>query len=299
MARVSSEPPAQEKPEPAAAAEPPVPEPTIATSGADVPTSAEDVWRAEYESHVEEWRARSAEQREKAEVEREKWEAVRAQEEREAKARAKELSESVTSGWESVRPDTEAGASPSPADARDLVAGEQQGHGQAGPSTTSSSPPAQGQEHSRPGSEPESSKHDKWEDIPSEMTSSFPSMEFPSDPHSPVSTHQHQHLQHTHEHHGHTAHHGHEHAHHPHRAGEHTKRTATAVIFDSGLSTKTRVLAVLASLAINMLLPFVNGVMLGFGEIFAKEVVIGWFGWKKPGSAAANVGVRARGRKLS
>lgn len=131
MARVSSEPPAQEKPEPAAAAEPPVPEPTIATSGADVPTSAEDVWRAEYESHVEEWRARSAEQREKAEVEREKWEAVRAQEEREAKARAKELSESVTSGWESVRPDTEAGASPSPADARDLVAGEQQGHGQA------------------------------------------------------------------------------------------------------------------------------------------------------------------------
>ena len=44
-----------------------------------------------------------------------------------------------------------------------------------------------------------------------------------------------------------------------------------------------------------MLLPFINGVMLGFGEIFAKEVVIGWFGWKTPGSTAANVGVRTRG----
>ena len=128
------------------------------------------------------------------------------------------------------------------------------------------------------------------------MTSSYPSMEFPSDPHSPVSTHHHQHLQHAHEHHGHAAHHEHEHGHHPHRASEHTKTTATAAIFNSGLSTKTRVLAVLSSLAINMLLPFVNGVMLGFGEIFAKEVVIGWFGWKKPGSTAANVGVRTRAR---
>ncbi|TFY74610.1 hypothetical protein EWM64_g9403 [Hericium alpestre] len=46
-----------------------------------------------------------------------------------------------------------------------------------------------------------------------------------------------------------------------------------------------------------MLLPFVNGVMLGFGEIFAKNVVVGWFGFGKRGSgtgAAANVGIGAR-----
>lgn len=53
-------------------------------------------------------------------------------------------------------------------------------------------------------------------------------------------------------------------------------------------------MALFSSLAINLLLPFVNGVMLGFGEIFAKNVVVGWLGWKVPGSTAANVGVRAR-----
>lgn len=31
--------------------------------------------------------------------------------------------------------------------------------------------------------------------------------------------------------------------------------------------------------------------MLGFGEIFAKNVVLGWFGWKMPGSVAATAGV--------
>ena len=41
----------------------------------------------------------------------------------------------------------------------------------------------------------------------------------------------------------------------------------------------------------NLLLPFVNGVMLGFGEIFARRVVTGWVGWKVP---AVNVGVRAK-----
>jgi hypothetical protein len=33
--------------------------------------------------------------------------------------------------------------------------------------------------------------------------------------------------------------------------------------------------------------------MLGFGEIFAKNIVVGWLGWKLPGSAVANVGVRS------
>lgn len=101
-----------------------------------MPTSAEDVWRVEYEAHVEEWRARSAEQRAKAEAERAKWEAIRAEEEKAGKragnvsegSGASALAESSTSGWESVRA---AGSleSPSTADARDLVAGEAQGHG--------------------------------------------------------------------------------------------------------------------------------------------------------------------------
>lgn len=78
---------------------------------------------------------------------------------------------------------------------------------------------------------------------------------------------------------------------HDHHHHESTRRTATSAILDSKLSTKTRVLALISSIGINLLLPFVNGVMLGFGEIFAKEVVFGWFGWKLP---VTNVGVRAR-----
>jgi hypothetical protein len=95
-----------------------------------VPTSAEDVWKAEYEAHVAEWRARSAEQREKAEAERARWEAIRAEEEKagkQADARAARLSDSAVSEWESVKAATESRASPSPADARDLVTGEKQG----------------------------------------------------------------------------------------------------------------------------------------------------------------------------
>ncbi len=44
-----------------------------------------------------------------------------------------------------------------------------------------------------------------------------------------------------------------------------------------------------SSLAINFLLPFVNGVMLGFGEIFAKNIVLEWW---RPGSSATMTGVR-------
>ena len=69
--------------------------------------------------------------------------------------------------------------------------------------------------------------------------------------------------------------------------------SATVAIFDSTLSTRTRVKALFSSLAINLLLPFVNGVMLGFGEIFAKNVVLQWFGWKPVGTGhvAASTGI--------
>jgi hypothetical protein len=38
-------------------------------------------------------------------------------------------------------------------------------------------------------------------------------------------------------------------------------------------------LAILRTTAINLILPFINGVMLGFGEIFAHELAFRW-GWK-------------------
>jgi hypothetical protein len=44
-----------------------------------------------------------------------------------------------------------------------------------------------------------------------------------------------------------------------------------------------------SSLSINMFLPFVNGVMLGFGEIFAKTVIVGWLGWGP--TVVTNVGL--------
>ncbi|KAF9236753.1 hypothetical protein BU15DRAFT_63791 [Melanogaster broomeanus] len=58
------------------------------------------------------------------------------------------------------------------------------------------------------------------------------------------------------------------------------------------VAPRTRVSLILTSLAINLLLPFVNGVMLGFGEIFAKDILVGWIGWKRQsGRTAANVGL--------
>ncbi|QRW04296.1 hypothetical protein RhiLY_03295 [Ceratobasidium sp. AG-Ba] len=85
-------------------------------------------------------------------------------------------------------------------------------------------------------------------------------------------------------------HHHHRH-HHKHASAPATPPSLTLTVFDSNASTRTRVVALVSSLAINMLLPFINGVMLGFGEIFARNVVGPWFGWPKP--VASSVGVRA------
>ncbi|KAK0193742.1 hypothetical protein F5146DRAFT_1101636 [Armillaria mellea] len=104
----------------------------------------------------------------------------------------------------------------------------------------------------------------KWEDVPSSITSSFPSMSFPE--HTENSSPARQRPQDT-----------------------KVPVSATLAIFDSSLSTRTRVKALFSSLAINFLLPFVNGVMLGFGEIFAKNIVLEWW---RPGSSATMTGVR-------
>lgn len=49
--------------------------------------------------------------------------------------------------------------------------------------------------------------------------------------------------------------------------------------------------AILKSTAINFLLPFINGVMLGFGEILANELVLkyGWFEFARPNVASVGL----------
>ncbi|OCH95426.1 hypothetical protein OBBRIDRAFT_822898 [Obba rivulosa] len=314
LPRQSAQPP---EPTPAPAPVPePAAEPALAPADPAVAADADAVWRAEYEQHVVEWRLRSAEQREKAEQERARWEELRERERKEG------VHAKAESGWESIGASAAAStsvsapapapASPSPVDARDLVAGEGQGgHTQefletvlpgshAQPSSSESPPPAPARgAASEPDSGSGSNKHDKWEDIPSSLTSSYPSLSFPSDPHSPQSPARTLHprpsaaLPHAHEHghghHGHHEHHGHEHTHvhaHAPKGG-----SATLAIFDGTLSTGARARALLASVAINLVLPFVNGVMLGFGEIFAKNVLVRWLGWRSPGAVAANLGL--------
>ncbi|KZP00567.1 hypothetical protein CALVIDRAFT_533563 [Calocera viscosa TUFC12733] len=64
-------------------------------------------------------------------------------------------------------------------------------------------------------------------------------------------------------------------------------------VFSPGLPWRARLLALAGTLAINLALPFVNGVMLGFGEIFAKNYIAVWIGWsRRPKGAATAVGVR-------
>lgn len=274
---------------------------------------SEESWREQYEAYVKEWRTASAVAREKAQETRERFETVRAQEEKAqalksagaegSKAKAKDASGTTTGGaWEDVHPGRQPlPAAPSsrtsPADARDLVSGEREGHYMGrGITTNESSPPAS------------TLSHEHWEDVPS-MASSFPSL--PSQEASPPSRHR-----------------GQE----PsmqtdsmppssssapdsgaddggkrHAAAAPPKKelagpsqaraipssstqlqppAVTPLIFSHDVPIRTRALALLSSLAINMFLPFVNGVMLGFGEIFANHVLAPWIGWKsvvKPG----------------
>jgi len=225
---------------------------------------------------VQEWRAQSAEAREKAEKERARWEAIRAAEKQEAALRKAAIpvdsgsgGGEITSdhGWETVgssqapRP-----SSPSPVDSRDLVAGEPQKHVVAKEAEAA----RKSQSAQDTGDESQ-----KWEDVSSQLTSSFPSMSFPDRTNTPSP--------------------------HPPPPPPAALESATLAIFDPSLSTRTRVTALFSSLAINFLLPFVNGVMLGFGEIFAKNIVLEYFGWRplsRPGSTAATTGLGAGLRPL-
>ena len=63
-----------------------------------------------------------------------------------------------------------------------------------------------------------------------------------------------------------------------------SKNNKTALIRHEPLYLNPTLLWLLKSAAINFVLPFFNGVMLGFGEIFANELLFkyGWFGRSFP-----------------
>ncbi|KAF8149865.1 hypothetical protein B0H34DRAFT_802001 [Crassisporium funariophilum] len=227
---------------------------------------SEDIWKAEYEAQVQSWRAQSAEAREKAEKERLKWEAIRAIEKEEAAKRkaAGIVDEPVVqaqaeAGWEKVgESSSSVSTSTTPSETTNANDPEDL-------DSDSARPEPELWVHSRQDTVTDESQ--KWEDVPS-VTSSFPSMSFPehNDTTSPPTR----------------------------QAPQQAPLSVTSAIFDSSLSNRTRLAAFFSSLGINLLLPFVNGVMLGFGEIFAKNVVMEWLGWKplSPGSVATMTGLR-------
>lgn len=61
-----------------------------------------------------------------------------------------------------------------------------------------------------------------------------------------------------------------------------TGELTIAAICAPGVSWQRRLFLVTATLAINLGLPFLNGVMLGFGEIFARAFIAPWIGLAPP-----------------
>jgi len=233
---------------------------------------SDDSWKIEYEEQVKSCRARSAEDREKAEKERLRWETIRATEKAEAAKweAAGTVEEPVVSppqlqeeNWESVLSSSAATTihDTKPADLLDLSLSSTR------PEPTTELPRTLSQQDTV------TDESQKWEDVPS-VTSSYPSMSFPEHNDTPPPPH-------------------------PQPPSQQPPNSVTLAIFDSTLSMRTRVTAFLSSLAVNLFLPFVNGVMLGFGEIFAKEIVMGWLGWKNSGPAhsVANIGIRPSPRE--
>ncbi|KAG9017987.1 hypothetical protein FRB90_012712 [Tulasnella sp. 427] len=259
---------------------PPIPAPTQPSALADPPTAEaagsgdDNSWKEEYDARVAEWRAQSAVARKKAEETRERYAAIRAQEEAENAAAGRQPLPAPNQatlgepGREHV----------SPADVRDLVSGEHQGHPHH-PTTISS--PAISVSH------PSEAEQDRWEDVPS-VVSSFPSLPSGTSPPSrpqdtPARTEEEDPLSSKEKDQGKASTKGPA-ASQPTLTASQIARpqppSVTPLVLDSSLPAKTRAFALISSLAINMFLPFVNGVMLGFGEIFARNVLAPWIGWQ-------------------
>jgi hypothetical protein len=244
-----------------------------------------DTWKAEYEAQVQSWRAQSAEAREKAEKERLKWESLRAMEKEEATKRKaagiavdeppNPIVHPVEDSSNITTADTTRTSSNTVSSETDPVYVSYQVkfimYISTLPQIASSTQvePLIKTPLSRQDTATEESQ--KWEDVPS-VTSSFPSMSFPE--------------------------HGEQTPPHDRRVTSHPAPVSlTSAIFDTSLSRRTRLTAFFSSLAVNLLLPFVNGVMLGFGEIFAKNVLMDWLGHFKPKSVATAVGIRGNSRE--
>jgi len=225
-----------------------------------------ETWKAEYEAQVQSWRSQSSEAHEKAEKERSRWESVRAiQKEDATKRKAPGIADEPPNSI--VHPVGESSniTSADTTSSSNTVSSET-GSGYISASTQVE--PVVETPISRQDTATEESQ--KWEDVPS-VTSSFPSMSFP------------EHFEQT-----------------PHDrrvAPQPAPVSLTSAIFDTSLSRRTRLTAFFSSLAVNLLLPFVNGVMLGFGEIFAKNVLMDWLAHLRPGSVATTVGVRGSSRE--
>ncbi|KAI6108218.1 hypothetical protein F5141DRAFT_1064425 [Pisolithus sp. B1] len=249
------------------------------TANVSSPESAEeDPWKAEFEAQVEEWRAKSAGAREKAEHERVKWEAIRKQEEEERQALGQEpetwesLGSHITTSIAAAS-EVLAGSTPSLVSTPSRAEGAETVVSKRPESTSHFTRPSAGvspyQQMVNDPSSPESYPSLSLSD-PSGLQSPSPRRDpFPAEyPPSP-----------------------------PQKAVE-AKTTGPPPstlpsILDGTIKRRTRLSLILSSLAINLLLPFINGVMLGFGEIFAKEVLVGWLGWKlRRGRTTASVGLR-------
>ncbi|KAJ6531721.1 hypothetical protein B0H19DRAFT_1214090 [Mycena capillaripes] len=235
--------------------------PSTSTESSESLDSLDSDSQSEYESQVESWRAQSAEARQKAEKERERWEAIRAAEKQEDALRKGAIPADGGVVGETMSDHWETvGAA---GNSQELLR-------PSSPSPADCRDLVTGEPQKHVGQSPPDTgdESQKWEDVSDPLTSSFPSMSFPDRTNTPS----------------------------PHPPPSAPLESATLAIFDRSLSTRTRVTALLSSLAINLLLPFVNGVMLGFGEIFAKNIVLEYFGWRplpRPGAVAASTGLGA------
>lgn len=244
----------------------------------------EDPWKAEFEAQVSELQAQSPQALETAERERAKWEEIRKHEEEEREAIGQEpetwdtLGSHVTSSM-AVVSEFLAGHTPTSEGPPSPIQVNVSSIDGAMPSTDHGSV---SEHHSVESVSPSQ----KWVQISPSLGSSYPSISLsdpsglssspaprPSPPPSCSPTQRH-------------------------KSSVEERNTAIPPstlpsIMDHTVTRRTRFSLIVSSLAINLFLPFVNGVMLGFGEIFAKNVLVGWFGWRtQSGRIAAHLGVR-------
>ncbi|QRW17606.1 hypothetical protein RhiXN_02530 [Rhizoctonia solani] len=279
---------------------PPTPPPAPVNNLADEASSAPasdpiaDSWKDEYDARVATWRAESAEARTKAEAERAKWEELRASGHVPEHETWETVGSSVAAESDvTLSESTGTGASAlvnappvtSVADARDLVSGEKDGGNGADvlAQSTLGYPPSAASIRTLETEDVDASPVNlsgaelsagegvnTWEEVHS-IGSSFPSLPeqhntnaIPLQPtYRPRQVTQKKEKPH------------HHHSRHSHNQPAPTPPPSlTLSVFDSSLPTRTRVIALFSSLAINMFLPFVNGSCL-VSERFLPETLLG------------------------